>query len=95
MLIDCRTLAYEQAPLRLEQAGLAVVIANSAVKRALAQSAYNERRRECAEAVATLRERLGRPERWVGNYGHMLLFYFLEEHAGEIADWLEAATATP
>jgi galactokinase len=62
LLIDCRTLAYEQAPLRLEQAGLAVVIANSAVKRALAQSAYNERRRECAEAVATLRERLGRPE---------------------------------
>lgn len=38
-------------------------------------------------------ERLGRPERWVGNYGHSLLFYFLEEHAGEIADWIDEAIA--
>jgi galactokinase len=62
LLIDCRTLAYEHIPLRLEEAGLAVVIANSGVQRALASSAYNERRRECEEAVALLRERLGRPE---------------------------------
>ena len=62
LLIDCRTLAYEHIPLRLEDAGLAVVIANSAVRRELASSAYNDRRRECEEAVAILRERLGRPE---------------------------------
>jgi galactokinase len=61
LLIDCRTLAYEHVPLRLEEAGLAVVIANSAVKRELASSAYNDRRRECEEAVALLRTQLGRP----------------------------------
>jgi galactokinase len=62
LLIDCRTLAYEHVPLRLAEAGLCVVIANSGVKRELASSAYNERRRECEEAVALLRERLGRLE---------------------------------
>ncbi len=62
LLIDCRTLAYEHVPLRLEEAGLAVVIANSGVKRELASSAYNDRRRECDEAVAVLRERLGLPD---------------------------------
>ncbi len=62
LLIDCRTLAYEHVPLRLEDAGLAVVIANSAVKRELASSAYNDRRRECEEAIAILRERLNSPE---------------------------------
>lgn len=62
LLIDCRTLAYRHIPLRLEAVGLAVVIANSAVKRELASSAYNDRRRECEEAVALLRERLARPE---------------------------------
>ena len=36
-------------------------------------------------------ERLGRPERWMGNYGHLLLIYFLSDHAEEIADWVEAA----
>jgi galactokinase len=62
LLIDCRTLAYEHVPLRLEEAGLAVVIANSAVKRELASSAYNDRRRECEDAVTILRERLDRPD---------------------------------
>jgi galactokinase len=62
LLIDCRTLAYEHVPLRLEEAGLCVIVVNSGVKRELASSAYNERRRECDEAVAMLRERLGRPE---------------------------------
>ena len=51
LLIDCRTLAYEHVPLRLAEHGLAVVIANSAVRRELVTSAYNERRRECEEAV--------------------------------------------
>ena len=70
LLIDCRTLAYEHVPLRLANAGYAVVIANSGVRRKLAEprrftdrtSAYNERRRECEQAVAMLRERLGRPD---------------------------------
>jgi galactokinase len=62
LLIDCRTLAYEHVPLRLEGAGLAVVIANSAVKRELASSAYNDRRRDCEEALMILRAPLGRPD---------------------------------
>jgi galactokinase len=63
LLIDCRTLAYRHVPLRLAEHGLAIVIANSAVRRELVTSAYNDRRRECEQAVARLREVLGRPER--------------------------------
>jgi galactokinase len=62
LLIDCRTLVYEAVPLRLAPAGLVVVIANSGVRRGLVGSAYNDRRRECEEAVAELRRLLGRPE---------------------------------
>ena len=62
LLLDCRSLAHEHVPLRLAAAGLAIVIANSAVKRELAASAYNDRRRECGEAVVELRRRLGRPD---------------------------------
>ncbi len=61
LLIDCRSLAYEAVPLRLAEAGLSVVIANSGASRELAGSAYNQRRRECEQAVVELRERLGRP----------------------------------
>jgi galactokinase len=62
LLIDCRTLAYEHIPLALEAAGLTSVVVNSGVKRELATSAYNDRRRECVEAIAMLRARLGRPD---------------------------------
>jgi galactokinase len=61
LLIDCRTLAYRQVPLRLAEHGLAIVIANSAVERELVSSAYNDRRRECEEAVVRLRDLLARP----------------------------------
>jgi galactokinase len=62
LLIDCRSLAHEAVPLRLDAAGLTIVIANSAVGRELAGSAYNDRRRECEEAIRDLRVRLVRPE---------------------------------
>ena len=62
LLIDCRSLAHEAVPLRLDAAGLTIVIANSAVGRELAGSAYNDRRRECEEAVGDLRARLDRTE---------------------------------
>jgi galactokinase len=62
LLIDCRSLAHEAVPLRLDAAGLTIVIANSAVGRELVSSAYNDRRRECEEAVSDLRVRLVRPE---------------------------------
>jgi galactokinase len=61
LLIDCRSLEHRAVPLRLADAGLTIVIANSAVRRELVSSAYNERRRECEEAVGMLRERLARP----------------------------------
>jgi galactokinase len=60
LLIDCRSLEYRHVPLRLDGAGLAIVIANSAVRRELVSSGYNDRRRECDEAVGLLGERLGR-----------------------------------
>lgn len=61
LLIDCRTQAYRHVPLRLSAHGLAIVIANSAVRRELVTSAYNDRRAECEEAVSQLRDLLGRP----------------------------------
>jgi galactokinase len=61
LLIDCRSLAHRAEPLRLARAGLALVICDSGVRRELLSSAFNERRRECGRAVATLRHRLARP----------------------------------
>jgi len=60
LLIDCRSLAYRHVQMRLADAGRAIVIADSAVRRELVSSAYNDRRRECEEAVALLRGRLAR-----------------------------------
>ena len=54
LLIDCRSLAIEPLPLALEESGLAIAVVDSAVQRALGDSAYNERRQECAEAAASL-----------------------------------------
>jgi galactokinase len=62
LLIDCRSLAHEAVPLRLAAAGLTIVIANSAVRRELIASAYNDRRRECEQAVTELRGWLERPD---------------------------------
>ncbi len=54
LLIDCRSLEVEPVPLELAGLGVAVVIVDSAVRRALGDSPYNERRRECAQAAAAL-----------------------------------------
>ncbi len=61
LLIDCATLAYEHIPLRIDEAGMAVVIANSGVRRELASSAYNARREESAAGLQALRDALSRP----------------------------------
>jgi galactokinase len=53
MLLDCRTLAMEPVPLPDD---VAVVVADSGVRRELASSAYNVRRAQCEEAVAILRQ---------------------------------------
>jgi galactokinase len=50
LALDCRTLDVEHVPLPLDEAAL--VIADSRVRRELADSKYNERRAECERAVA-------------------------------------------
>ena len=56
LLIDCRSLEIEYQP--IDEARVAVVVANTMVKHALAASSeYNRRREECDEAVEQLRHR--------------------------------------
>ena len=55
MLIDCRSLQVKQIRLRLPTT--AIAICDTRVKHALVSSAYNERRRECEQAVQILSER--------------------------------------
>jgi galactokinase len=54
LLIDCHSLDVEPVPLTLDDQGVAVVIVDSAVRRSLGDSPYNQRRRECAQAAAAL-----------------------------------------
>ncbi len=51
LLIDCRSLHIEPAPI---PAGVSIIIVDSGVPRTLADSAYNQRRAECEAAVAAL-----------------------------------------
>ncbi|MDH7490230.1 MAG: galactokinase [Anaerolineae bacterium] len=51
LFLDCRTLDYEHVPL---PAGYRIVVANSMVRRALVDSAYNERRAQCEEAARAM-----------------------------------------
>lgn len=53
LLLDCRSLEYENVP--VEPGDYRIVIISSEVKRALASSAYNTRRAECQEAVEYFR----------------------------------------
>jgi galactokinase len=54
ILLDCRSLAYELVPFDLPE--VALVVCDTGVRRELAASAYNERRRQCEEAAALLAE---------------------------------------
>lgn len=54
LLLDCRTLSHVNIPTNLDKYRL--VIISSEVKRALAASAYNERRADCEEGVALFRQ---------------------------------------
>jgi galactokinase len=53
LLIDCRDLSYRSVPL---PQGVRIVVCDSHIERALATSAYNQRRLECEEAVRILKE---------------------------------------
>ena len=48
LLIDCRSLDYELVPM---PAGARVVVTDSAIRRGLVDSAYNERRAQCEEGA--------------------------------------------
>ncbi|MBI2723527.1 MAG: galactokinase [Chloroflexi bacterium] len=61
LLIDCRTLTTAPVPLPLMERGIAAVIAESGVRRDLVSSAYNQRRAECADALARIRGATDRP----------------------------------
>ncbi len=52
IFLDTNTLEYEYAPIKLENAK--IVITNSKVKHSLVDSAYNDRRRECEQALKEL-----------------------------------------
>lgn len=53
--LDCATLQYEWVPLEMQ--GLKFVITNTNKKRGLVDSAYNQRREECNQALEVLRKR--------------------------------------
>lgn len=54
VLIDCRSLTYRYLP--FDSPDLSLVVIDTGVRRELASSGYNERRRQCEEATALLRE---------------------------------------
>ncbi len=54
VLLDCRDLSYEYIPLKT--AGYKLVIANTNKKRSLGESAYNQRRYECENALLLMKE---------------------------------------
>ncbi|MDF2869826.1 MAG: galactokinase [Anaerocolumna sp.] len=56
IFLDTSNLAYEYAPIKLENAK--IVIACSNKKRGLGDSKYNERRQECEDALASLQTKL-------------------------------------
>lgn len=54
ILLNCETLQYNYAPLKLE--GAKLIIGNTKKRRGLADSKYNERRSECERALAELQK---------------------------------------
>ncbi len=54
ILLDCRSLEYRYLP--FDAPGLSLVVIDTGVRRELAASAYNERRRQCEEAAQMLRD---------------------------------------
>ena len=57
IFLDTADLSFEYAPLNL--AGAQIVIANTNKKRGLTDSKYNERRQECEQALAQIKQAMG------------------------------------
>lgn len=58
--LDCATLQFELVPVKLD--GVKVVISNTHSPHHLDSGAYNDRVRQCGEALREIRELLGRPD---------------------------------
>lgn len=56
VFLNCETLNYESVPLKLK--GYRLIISNTNKRRGLTDSKYNERRKECEEALKCLRKEL-------------------------------------
>lgn len=54
VLLDCRSLEYHYLP--FDAPALSLIVIDTSVRRELASSAYNERRRQCEDAVKLLRQ---------------------------------------
>jgi galactokinase len=54
LLLDCRSLAVEQVPLRLADAGLRLLVIDTRVRHDLADSAYGDRRRAVEDTARAL-----------------------------------------
>jgi len=57
LFLDCETLDYTHYPLNLEKAGLVILVYDTKVRRRLASSEYNQRRREAAGALEVLKNK--------------------------------------
>lgn len=57
LFLDCETLNFSLFPLRLEEAGLGILVYDTKVRRKLASSEYNRRRQEAGQALAVLRSK--------------------------------------
>jgi galactokinase len=57
LFLDCETLDYAYFPVHLEKAGLSILVHDTKVRRKLASSEYNRRRREAALALEILKEK--------------------------------------
>lgn len=55
LFLDCETLNFSLFPLRLDEAGLGILVYDTKVRRKLASSEYNRRRQEAGQALAVLR----------------------------------------
>ncbi len=60
ILLDCRSLAYRYLP--FEAPDISLVVIDTNVRRELASSGYNERRRQCEEATGILRDVIAQHE---------------------------------
>jgi galactokinase len=72
VFLDCETLEFAYIPLRLEKAGLGILVYDTGIRRELASSEYNRRRLESAEAIKVLK-RSG-----VENYKNLTLRSLME-----------------